>query len=328
MQPSITEVLLPTPPSTKILSNDYQVFQSFNNCGPASLSMALSYYDIHKTQEELGQILRPYQNPQGNNDDKSVTLEELARHGESYGLIAYHRPHGSIEKIKAFIALDLPVITRTWLQPNEDIGHFRVVKGYDDTNRQIIQDDSYQGHDVWYPYDTFNSMWDKFGYEYLVFVPPDKKELVEAILGDEKDEKIAWLHAIDAYHQILATDPTNIDTQFNLSVAYYNIGDYENSIKAFEKVENSLPSRTLWYQIEPIQAYFQLQRDQRVFDLTDSVLNHENRAFSELYLLRGRIHERNGNPELAKKEYEKAVLYHRNLTEAQEALSSLNGEIN
>src|SRR5690349_13712163 len=61
----VTAVDYQKPPVAKTLQNDYQIFQTFNNCGPASLSMDLSYFGVYKTQEELGQALRPYQNPQG-----------------------------------------------------------------------------------------------------------------------------------------------------------------------------------------------------------------------------------------------------------------------
>jgi uncharacterized protein len=121
---------LQNPKSQKILQTNYHIFQSFNNCGPAALSMALSHYGINKSQEELGQTLRPWQNPEGINDDKSVTLEELAEESKKYGLIPYHRPNGDIEKIKLFITYDIPVIARTWLTAQENIGHYRVGKGY------------------------------------------------------------------------------------------------------------------------------------------------------------------------------------------------------
>src|SRR3990167_10565658 len=117
--PTIT---LEQPTANKVLSNDYHVFQSFNNCGPAALSMALSYYGINESQQKLGQDLRPYQNPQGDNDDKSVTLSELAEKSKEFGFVPFHRPNGDFEKIKYFIASDIPVITRTWTKPNEDIG--------------------------------------------------------------------------------------------------------------------------------------------------------------------------------------------------------------
>jgi hypothetical protein len=75
--PTPSTPLLETPPATKILDNNYHVFQTFNNCGPAALSMLLSYYGINISQDQLGNELRPYQNPQGDNDDKSVTVAEL-----------------------------------------------------------------------------------------------------------------------------------------------------------------------------------------------------------------------------------------------------------
>src|SRR3989344_8765835 len=90
---SVIPTFIPEPtiaitiPNSKVLPGTYHVFQTFNNCGPAAFSMALSYYGINETQQTLGQMLRPYQNQVGDNDDKSVTLEELAKKGEEYGFI-------------------------------------------------------------------------------------------------------------------------------------------------------------------------------------------------------------------------------------------------
>src|SRR3972149_10206152 len=145
VSPSPSPFTLPPLPSQKVLSNDgYHIFQTFNNCGPAALSMALRFYGINVTQAELGQSLRPYQIPGGDNDDKSVTLEELAEKSKEYGLIPYHRPMGNPDLVRQFIANDIPVIARTWTKPSEDIGHYRVLKGYDDAARIFIQDDSLQ----------------------------------------------------------------------------------------------------------------------------------------------------------------------------------------
>src|SRR5690606_15634406 len=89
--PTPTPSPSPTPPpipDSYVIPQKLHVFQSFNNCGPATLSMALSYMGVSKTQQELGDILRPYQVPGGDNDDKSVTLEEVAKEAEKYGLIS------------------------------------------------------------------------------------------------------------------------------------------------------------------------------------------------------------------------------------------------
>ena len=114
-------------PQSKVLESNYHIFQTFNNCGPASLSMALRYFGVDKSQKELGDVLRPYQVANGDNDDKSVTLLELAEEAKKHGLKAYSRPGGTVEMLEEFIAMDLPVITRTWLKVNDDIGHYRVV---------------------------------------------------------------------------------------------------------------------------------------------------------------------------------------------------------
>lgn len=320
--PAPTVNLLQPPPS-KILPTDYHVFQTFNNCGPAALSMALRFYGVNVIQAELGQALRPYQVPNGDNDDKSVTLEEMADKAKEYGLIPFHRPGGNIEKIKLFITYEIPVIARTWTKVNEDIGHYRVVKGYDDSTGQIIQDDSLQNKNLWFTYEVFNTMWEKFNFEYLVLVPQDKVGIAEAILKDDANPQVAWQKAAQNAQKKLETNPDDIYSRFNLSVAYYNIGQFQKSVEEFEKVESRLPFRTLWYQIEPIQAYFELGNYQKVFLITDKVLRNYNRAFSELYLIRGKIYQKQGNVEAARNEFEKTVFYNQNLKKAQEALSSI-----
>lgn len=310
-------------PDRKILPTSYHVFQSFNNCGPASLSMTLAFYGIHVSQEELGEAIRPYQVINGDNDDKSVTLDELAEKAKDYGFIPYHRPNGSIKIMEQFLAHGIPVITRTWLHKDEDIGHYRVVKGYDKTTQQVIQDDSFQGKNLWYSYTDFNDIWKKFNYEYLVLIPKEKEEAAKQILGDNYDEKKSWHNAVEVIKQEIAKDPTDIYNHFNLSVAYYHTGNYKESIAEYEKVADQLPFRTLWYQIEPIQSYYEVGNYDNVFAITDSILNNQNRAFSELYVLRGNIYNKQGNKEAAKAEYEKAVYYNKNLKEAQDALASI-----
>jgi tetratricopeptide (TPR) repeat protein len=322
---AVTGSLAPAPtllplPSSKIIENDYQIFQTFNNCGPAALSMALSYHGIDKSQLELGLNLRPYQNPQGDNDDKSVTLDELAKEGEKYSLLAYVRPHGNTRLLKAFIVQGLPVIIETTLTKNDDIGHFRVVKGYDDPAGVIIQDDSLQGHNIQFSQDEIDNMWKEYDYKYLVLVPKDKQGAAETILGKDLDGKIAWRQAAEANQQSLLLNPNDVNSRFNLSVAFYHLGNYQQAVSEFEKIENQLPFRTLWYQIEPIEAYFALGNYQRVFTLTDKILNNGNRAFSELYIIRGKIYQKQGNINAAGSEFEKAVFYNKNMPEAQRLL--------
>jgi hypothetical protein len=308
--PSPAPTLAPIPQSHTIPLK-HHTFQTFNNCGPAALSMALSYFGINKSQIELGQELRPYQNSGGDNDDKSTTLEELAAKGEELGFTSYHRPNGTIEVLKNFIALDIPVITRTLTEVNEDIGHYRLVRGY--TATDLIQDDSLQGKNLNYSFSHFNSLWKQFNYEYLILVPNDKLDEAKIILGEEVDPKVSWQKAVKNSELELTKNPNDIYARFNLSVALYNIGDYQSSVSEFEKIENQLSFRALWYQIEPIEAYYELKNYTKVFEITDKILNNQNRAFSELYIIRGNIYKDQGNEAAAQEEYQKAILYNKNI---------------
>lgn len=303
--------LITPPPQQKILSNNYHVYQTFNNCGPAAFSMALSYFSITESQEKLGQDLRPYQNPQGDNDDKSVTLDELAEKSKEYNLIPYHRPNGDMEKIKLFISYDLPVITRTWLKENDDIGHYRIIKGYDGTN--IIQDDSLQGKNLIYSSADFEKLWEKYNYEYLVLVPKEKKEIAEAILEDDKNEKKSWEKAVRVAETKIKDGANETVWRFNLSIALFNSGRPNDSALEFEKIENRLNKRALWYQIEPIKAYYEIGNYQKVLSVSEKVLNNQNRAYSELYVIRGKTYEKLRNSTMANAEFEKARFYNKNL---------------
>lgn len=303
----------PLPAQTQ-LTGGTQVFQTFNNCGPAALSMALSYLEISKTQAELGQQLRPYQIPNGDNDDKSVTLIELARQAEQYGLVAYHRPHGRMDLLKHLLVLEVPVITRTWLKPNEDIGHYRVVTGYNDQTGQLLQSDSLQGPNLWYSYSDFETLWEAFNFEYLVLVPSDKQDAVEVVLGEEVDLRVAWQNALASAERKLNRHPDDLYAAFNRSVALYHLGEYESAVTAFEAIEDRLPSRMLWYQIEPILAYQKLKQYDRVLYMTEQILNTHNQAFSELYQIRGEVYQELGNPAAADEEFRKVRQYNRNFT--------------
>lgn len=317
---------LNTPKNSKILKNSNHVYQTFNNCGPATLSMTLSWYGIDVSQEELGEKMRPYQNPRGDNDDKTIFTYEFVDWAEEYGINALERPNGDIELLKKFIANDIPVVTKTWLHPNEDIGHFRLVIGFDEEKEIVINDDSYEGPNQKTKYYDFLSMWQPFNYNYLILYTNEMENKVMAILESEKDKKTAWKNSLKRAEKEKALDPTNPYPIFNIATAAYHLGDYEKSIKEFEEVEQKLPRRMLWYQIEPILSYKELGDYDRVFEISNKILNNGNRAFSELYLLKGEIFLEQGKTEAAKEQFELALKYNKNLEKAKEALDKINSE--
>lgn len=307
------QATLPPSPTAKVLTGGYQTFQTFNNCGPASLSMTLRYFGVNKSQHELGDELRPYQVASGDNDDKSTTLPELARKAQELGFVAYNRPGGNYELIKQFISSGIPVITRTWLHKDDFIGHYRVVKGYDDGKGVIIQDDSFEGANLEYTYGEFDELWEAFNFEYLVIVRPEQKDLAEQIMGENASESVAWENSLKLSESALGKNPNNMYAHFNASVAYYHLGEYEDAVKSYEKtLSGNLPFRMLWYQIEPILAYQKLKKYDTVFSMTNKLIDGGNRAFSEAYQIRGEIYQDQGKTAEANAEFEKVKQYNKN----------------
>lgn len=318
------------PGDNALLPNPNHTYQTFNNCGPATLSMILSWYGQSVNQKDLGDKMRPYQNSQGDNDDKTIFTYEFVEWAKKYGLEATGRVNGDIQLLKTFTSNGIPVVVKTWLHVNEDIGHFRIIRGFDERDaglpagRQvIIQDDSFEGPNKKISYYDFLSMWQPFNYAYIVVYTQDKSDLVAAILGEEMDESIAWENSLVRAEKEADLVPDNFYPVFNMATAHYHLGEYQKSVDAFEEVEKKLPKRMLWYQIEPIQAYIALGDYVPAFQIADNIIENGDRAFSELYQLKGEVYQKQGKKELARVQFELAIKYNEYYEPAKTSLSGL-----
>ncbi|MDP3965874.1 MAG: C39 family peptidase [bacterium] len=313
-------------PTAKTIEGLAHVWQSFNNCSSVALLIVLSHWGIADTQERIAEATRPWNNRKGDNDDKSVTLHELADYArEEHGLLTYVRPNGDIELLKKFIANDIPVLTRALTYADKDYVHYRIVRGYDESKKVIIESDGIEGPNEIYTYDEWLHLWKDFNYSYLIIVPPSKKKLAESLLGESLDEKTAWNNAKMRAESELAKNPSDYRAHYNLITALYYLDDYAGTVREFEKTAKSLTAHKLWYQMEPIEAYYKLGKYDRVIELADSVINANNKSVSELYVLKGNIYKSRGDTNSARAEYEKALYYNKNLQSAKDALASLGG---
>lgn len=320
--PTPTPVVV-QPGESKSLSGIPFVYQTYNNCGPAALSMDLAYFGVDVSQQELADIIRPYNNPQGYNDDKSVTLEEFGPIAQSHGLIFYSRPNGSVDKIKLLLANNIPVITHTWLFPDDYIGHVRVMTGFDDQTQEFIQMDAIEGSRR-FSYQQFLKLWQPFNYEYAVIAPPEKDGIIKAILGPETDSRVAWTNAQQRAQEEIKSNPQSLYANFNVSVTDYHLGLYQEAVQSFEKIRSKIPIKMLWYQLEPVESYLAIKDYSQVFVLTDQIFRSGDPSYSEAYITRGDAYLAQGNKEAAKTEYQKAVLYNKNLPLAKEKLAVVN----
>jgi tetratricopeptide (TPR) repeat protein len=313
-----------TAPSSYGVSLPKLYLQTMNNCGPAALSMVFAYYGVDQSQQTIGNILRPYQDPTGNNDDKGVFMDQMAAYAENNGFATFHRVNGNLDTLRAFVSKNIPVVVQTLMTLNDDIGHFRIVTGYSDAQQRIIQTDPYRGANLGTSYADFQAMWQPYGYEYLVIVPKDQAALVTSLLGGQSTEATSWQGLLDRSGQEQAVNVTHSPYPvFNEAKAYYHLGRYAEAKAAYESVASQLPPRTLWYQLEPIQLYQELGDYSKVLSMTDGILNHGNRAFPRLYYIQAQVYLNEGNIAAAKDKLKLAVYYNQNYQLAKDLMLSL-----
>jgi len=298
--PSPTPTIAPTPlPPKASLTGFLHQYQMWNNCGPANLAMALSFWGWKGDQRDTAAFLKP--NPQ----DKNVMPYEMENFVEQKaGLQAVVRVGGDINMIKAFIASGFPVIVQKGFEGagfDGWMGHYQVVSAYDDTISQFIVQDSYKGPDYPVPYDQFISEWRAFNFTYIVIYPDDRRQQVLDILGlqayDNFNIRSALQQAVQDVGKLEGRDL--FFALFNQGVNLVGIQDYARAATAFDAAfanyatlpEKERPWRMMWYQTAPYYAYFYTGRYQDVINLATQTLDSmSDPILEESFYWRARAH--------------------------------------
>src|SRR3989442_15587316 len=98
------------------------VFQTWNNCGPASVVMALSNFGIDASQEEARLALR---GPDIRRGMPAQNVDPWMR--SRFGLRAVARTDGTADQLKRFVANGFPVLVTQRLDDvSPRIAHYRV----------------------------------------------------------------------------------------------------------------------------------------------------------------------------------------------------------
>ncbi|MCX7853012.1 MAG: C39 family peptidase [Caldilineales bacterium] len=286
-------------------------WQTWNNCGPATLAMHLSYFGSALTQEDVRRALRHHP------DDKNVNPEELAAFAVAQGLQARVRVNGSHERLQAFVAAGLPVLIETWLEPepNDGMGHYRLLVGYDEARQEWIVYDSYVAtgirRDAAYEgirlsYADVARDWRVFNRTYLVLYTPAQAETVLALLGEDADETRMWERSLaQAQAEIAAVG--DAFAWFNLGTSLTALGRYEEAAAAYDHARQlGLPWRMLWYQFGPFRAYAESGRWEEVVALARATLRTTD-TVEELHYWHGRGLEALGDTAAAQAAYRRAL---------------------
>lgn len=312
-------VAVKEPSSHALLPGAKWVPQTFNNCGPATTSMVLQYFDFNVDQNITKAALRT------SPDDTNVFTYEMANYlKEEYDISSKLLFNGNIELLKKLIANGFYVVVEDWLHPNEDIGHVTIIRGFDDTQGVLIADDSYIGVNITYKYTEFDqTQWKAFNREYLPVYKADQEALLKAIIGKDWDPKIMYQNAVLKAQEEIAQNSNDMYAYFNLGTSYFALNEFEKAKSAFEKSRTiGWPRRMLWYQIQPIQTYNKLKEYNKALELADIALR-SNDSFAESHLEKAIAYSGLGDREKAREEANKALFYSPNFEEAKKFLSSI-----
>ncbi len=245
------------PESVKLDGIQFEL-QSWNNQGPASLAMALSYWDWQGDQIDTARWLKP------NVEDKSVSPQQMTYYTNQFTEYnAIYRMGGTAELMKQLLATGFPVIVRESIQPaGEDwMGHYVLLMGYDDTEGHFLTFDSYlgynQGNGRPSPYSTFDEHWRHFNRTFIVVYDLDREDDLRETLGDYADPAYGYETALAQARSEAEQQRDDKWAWFNMGTSYVALGDYESAGIAYDQaIRHGLPWRMLWYQFGPYEAYF------------------------------------------------------------------------
>ncbi|MEA3351117.1 MAG: C39 family peptidase [Chloroflexota bacterium] len=282
--PSPTPTLTATPlPESVNLDGIIHEFQKWNNCGPANLSMALSFWGWEGDQRDTAAYLKP------NQRDKNVMPYEMVAYvNEETELNALWRVGGDLVLIKKFVAAGFPVLVEKGFEGTGFdgwMGHYEVINAYDNARQRFLAQDSYIMPDLPVPYEQMQTYWQQFNYTYIIIYPPEREAEVMALLGPQADEDYNYQYAADkASEEIFAFEGRDrAFAWFNRGTNLAYLDDYMGAADAYDEFfaiyatldadEVNIPWRITWYQTRPYWAYFYSGRYYDVLSLTTTTID-------------------------------------------------------
>lgn len=327
--PTPTPVPIHKPARTSVeLIGLTHMWQTWNNCGPATLAMNLSYWGIQLDQADIAARMR------SNREDKNVSPEELAAFARTQGLEALVRVNGNADLLRLLLSNDLPVIIESWVEEEsgEGLGHYRLLTGYDDALQEWIAYDSfisagvdserpYQG--IRLPYEQTAQWWAVFNRIYVVVYRTEAAPLVRSILGSDVDDTAMWQRALQFAEQEVQRRPEDPFAWFNLGTDLVAAQAFKRAAEAYDQARTiGLPWRMLWYQFGPFEAYYQAGRYKELIALAGATID-VTEYVEEVHYWLGMGLEATGDREGARQAFRCALNLDPNYAPAIEALAAL-----
>jgi hypothetical protein len=314
-------------PATARMTGFIHEQQTWNNCGPANVTMALTYYGWRRNQEFAASFLKP-----GGREDKNVSPSEMVSFvNENTSVKALWRVGGSVNMLREFIANDIPVIIETGYMPEGYawMGHYQTVVGYDNNQGIFWLYDSFlgsgeNGEGIAETYNYLDRHWQHFNRIFIVVYEPQREELVRRILGDLADPQVAAQRALEVATDEATANSTNGHAWFNMGSSLVALGDYDRAARAYDRaLREGVPWRMLWYQHGPYEAYYNAGRYDDVLSLVSANLPNGADFVEETYYWQGRALAALGRTNEAATAFRTAIRRNPRYVAAQDALREL-----
>jgi hypothetical protein len=332
VQPTLTPVVPPGPrqaarstpaaveDANVLLTGFKHIYQTWNNCGPATMSMNLSYYGWPGGQADAAKFLKP------DAEDKNVSPHEMVAFAQSAGFNAIMRVNGSPVLLKQFLQARIPVLIEKGFEPDPKDGwegHYELIVGYNDSRREFVAMDSYTGPNQSVTFDALDWYWSHFNRTFIIVYTGEQTDTVMQLLGADADPASNSAAALAAAQAQAAADPSNPFTWFNMGTNFAALGEYESAANAYDRARSlGLPWRMPWYQFGLFEAYYHTGRYDDVLTLADATLKITPYV-EELWYYRGLVYQARGEINAAREQYRQALVYNPNFRLAADALANL-----
>lgn len=153
------------------------VHQTYNACGPASISQVLGYYGLNVSQADISRVTRA-------SETSYMSAQAIVNFAPLVGMEARLYAGGSLSTVRAAIKNGLPLIALQSHIPQAGkvIPHWRVIMGYDDSAQLVYLMDPLLGY-VTIGYADFNRVWADQRGQFAVMYPPRLSATVKKVIG-------------------------------------------------------------------------------------------------------------------------------------------------
>jgi hypothetical protein len=251
-----------------------------NNCGPATLTMALRMVGWSGDQFAISDVIKPQK------EDRNVNPDELVwwvrNNPGGLGLKAETRVNGNISLLKQLLAAGYPVIIEEtfifdsayW--PNDDLwaAHYVLLTGYDDAKKDFIVQDAFHGPNLTVSYDKLQQDWEPFNHLYLIVYLADQEQGLRNILGANWDVNLNRQNALTDTQAATVSFPNDAYAWYNYGSNLVYFDRYEEAVSAYNAARKiGLHQRMMRYSFGPFLADFYTNRFADLLVITQDTLD-------------------------------------------------------